>query len=223
MASSACAALRSNSSVSCFRSRVWSITAATWDASAPALRLRANFLAELVALRLQGFGLGDAGAPVLVQPAKVAQHACGIHASGAKFFFHQFQVGPHKIQIKHKPLLYRKPARSTSTHGLFDPPRIRPQKHAGSSRFSGPWGPKWTNQVPLGTHLYPEFAASARSAPMFAILVGVAMSKFKRSLCRLLVALLVIPWTHTGPGQRLRCASQADHHPGGRPVSRRLP
>ena len=61
-----------------------------------------HFLAELVTLRLQAFGLGDAGPPLLIELAKVTQQVGRIQAPGTEFLFHQLQVGPHKIQIEHK-------------------------------------------------------------------------------------------------------------------------
>ena len=62
-------------------------------------------LAQLVPLRLQRLCLGDVGTTVQVELAKIAQQSGRIDPPRPQLRFHQFQVGPHKIQIEHKTLL----------------------------------------------------------------------------------------------------------------------
>ena len=51
---------------------------------------------ELVALGLEGFGLGDGFAAARVDSGEIAEDGGGVHVAGAEFLFDEGQIGPDK-------------------------------------------------------------------------------------------------------------------------------
>jgi hypothetical protein len=55
-----------------------------------------DLFGQLVALRLQGFNLGNGLAAFAVYRGKITKRGGGIHAPGAQFFLYQGQIAPYK-------------------------------------------------------------------------------------------------------------------------------
>ena len=105
--SSRAAAAVSSSSSSSLSARVSSISG---RGILPGLLQRAHLLAQLVAARLQLFGLRDGLAPALVESAKIAQQRSRVGPARAQLLFHFFQVPPDKSQVEHGSFQFTRPS-----------------------------------------------------------------------------------------------------------------